>query len=92
MRGRIGNSMRRMEAQSIYEKWWLGKYVKLAVANKDAPFKKVIKVEFIGPPSAFCGQVYLTFEDGTSCPVFSDSYRPRKKDVLIQNKTEGGIE
>ena len=50
--------------QERYKRWWEEKYCKLAY--QDRGFKYVQTVEFIGPPSGFCGIVILHYLDGTS--------------------------
>ncbi|MBA7599702.1 hypothetical protein ES703_06739 [subsurface metagenome] len=67
-----------------YKRWWEGKYCRLA--KQDRKFKYVQTVEFIGPPSGFCGVVILHYSDGTTENVASDpyAYKPRKMDVEVE--------
>ena len=69
-----------------YKRWWEGKYCKLTGQDRD--FKYVQTVEFIGPPSGFCGVVILHYLDGTSEYVTSDPYafKPRKMDVEVEER------
>ena len=70
--------------QERYKRWWEGKYCRLA--HQGGQFKYVQTVEFIGPPSGFCGVVILHHLDGTSVNVISDPYafKPRKMDVIVE--------
>ena len=67
-----------------YESWWLGKYCR-PIARKDAGFKKVVKIELLGPPSFVYGQCLVKFEDGSEIwlPNEFGAYRPRKKDMDV---------
>jgi hypothetical protein len=91
MRGRIGSDERRRAMQATYEKWWLGKYVNHLYSDK--PFRKVIAIEFVAPPSGIYGDVWLTFEDGEREPImphytgqclWGQVYRPRKRDLAVK--------
>lgn len=72
---------RRKHPLEAYKKWWLGNRVRRA--GDTGPFKLVMSVEFIGPPSGVYGSVELRFDDGTRCMVSSQRFRPRKTDVEI---------
>ncbi len=73
-------------AQLIYERWWLGKYCRPANMTNH-PFKKVVSVELVGPPSFFCGDVWLHFEDGTRNSVYCcGKFKPRKQDVEVRTE------
>ena len=68
-----------------YKRWWQGKYCRLA--KQDYKFKYVQTVEFIGPPSGFCGVVVLHYLDGTSdnvIPFDPNAFKPRKMDVEVE--------
>jgi hypothetical protein len=77
--------MRHRETVAKYEEWWLHKYCRLA-CDSDGEFKRVTRVEWVGPPSGVYGCVELTFEDGTLAVVDYPygGFRPRKKDVIIR--------
>ena len=68
-----------------YERWWLGKYCRPAYGWPNHPFKKVIKIDLIGPPSFVCGQLTFHYEDGTEDIVagMGNAYKPRRCDVEI---------
>lgn len=66
-----------------YEGWWLGKMCRKAHSEK--PFKKVVSIQYIGPPSFVYGFIILHFEDGTEETIAPEGkFRPRKKDVEVQ--------
>lgn len=73
-------------AYSRYSRWWLGKRVRNADMGSERPFKKVVRIELIGPPSFVYGDVELHYEDGTSeyvRPTSRNAFKPRKKDVEV---------
>jgi hypothetical protein len=70
-------------AQQTYEGWWLGKRCRIR-AQAEQPFRRVEKVRLVGPPSFVYGSVWLTFDDGEEMFVVTPSYRPRKRDVLVE--------
>lgn len=72
-----------IKAAEKYARWWVGKRCRNALS--DEPFKLVVDVKLIGPPSFVYGSVWLVFEDGTEKPVISyGSFVPRKSDVEIE--------
>ena len=72
------------EFKERYERWWLRKYCRPAHSRK--PFRKVVKIEMVGPPSFVYGQITFRYEDGSYDIIAGggDAYRPRKCDVEIQ--------
>ena len=74
-----------VDEQEKYERWWLGKRCRLYLSQR--PFKKVIKVELVGPPSFVYGSVWLHYEDGTNENVYcGNAFKPRKKDVEVSKE------
>jgi len=70
-------------AKTTYEKWWLGKMCR--PINSSYPFKKVVEIKVIGPPSFVYGTAWIVYEDGTEdCPTGTNRFRPRKQDIEIQ--------
>jgi len=77
-----------------YERWWLDKYCR--PANQRKPFKKVVEIEMVGPPSFVYGGIVLHYEDGTEDIVGGgriqgtygyykrEAFKPRRCDVEIQ--------
>jgi hypothetical protein len=67
-----------------YERWWLGKYCRPAYSN--APFRKVVKIDLVGPPSFVSGQLTFHYEDGAYDIVagMGNAYKPRLCDVEVQ--------
>ena len=76
-----------------YERWWLGKYCRPA-NRPNQPFKKVIHIDMVGPPSFVYGQITFHYQDGTEDIVagghtgqgsrgwaIGEAYKPRKVDV-----------
>jgi len=65
-----------------YRRWWVGKYCRLVRSRGE--FKRVVDVEFYGPPSGFYGTAFLVFEDGSQIMIpHGDAFKPRKKDVEV---------
>ena len=75
---------RRQDILSIYRRWWLGKRVRAAI-DPTAPFRLVVGVKWFGPPSGVYGTVELTFDGGEKRMVQTTAYRPRKKDIEVDN-------
>lgn len=74
--------------EEMYERWWLGKWVRHP--TKKGPFRKVIRVEWIGPPSGVYGGVTLHFEEGPYWNVpAGDGFRPRKYHVEVRSEKDG---
>jgi len=71
--------VRREDQREVYRRWWVGKMCK--PVNRGGPFKKVVDVRVIGPPSFVYGSAYLVYEDGTEDCIYTDAFRPRKSDV-----------
>ncbi len=71
----------RRDVQKRYDRWWLGKLCRLRGSGE---FKRVVKVELIGPPSFVYGTAVLHFEDGTDGMVPCPGFRPRKMDVEVE--------
>lgn len=70
------------KAQARYERWWLGKRCRLPGHHT---FRKVVKVEAIGPPSFVYGVVKITFEDGSyHFPGDPYCFKPSKKHVEVE--------
>ncbi len=71
-------------AKERYERWWLGKYCRLA-GQSHRPFKKVVKIETCGPPSFVSGQITFIYADESEEIVSGglDAYKPRKFDVEV---------
>ena len=71
--------------QDIYNRWWLGKMVRIA-CKPHRDFKECVRVELIGSDSFVYGAVKLHFKDGSSefiTPLDLNAFKPRKKDVLV---------
>lgn len=79
-RGRVAAS-NLSKKQITYERWWLGEYVK---CEGMVEYKKVMKIELVGSKSFIKGSVYLTFLGGEIFKIKTESWIPRKKDVLIK--------
>lgn len=69
-----------------YESWWLGKNCR-PTARSNQPFKKVVKIDLLGPPSFVSGQLTFHYEDGTEDIVagMNNAYKPRKCDVEVKD-------
>jgi len=79
--------MGKEEQREIYRKWWVGKMCR--PANTEGPFKKVVDVNVVGPPSFVCGSASLVYEDGSKNLIITPAYRPRKRDVeVMEDKPE----
>lgn len=79
----------RTRIKETYEKWWLGKYCRMVLGNRDTPFLKVVRVEVFMPPSGMVGEAMLHFKDGTAITIpHGDAFRPRKFDVEVQELLE----
>ena len=78
--------MGRTICRERYERWWLGKYCRPAWCNRNQRFKKVVKIDLIGPPSFVSGQITFHYEDGTDDMVagMGNAYKPRKCDVEVR--------
>jgi hypothetical protein len=63
------------DIQRTYERWWLGKKIKE---------RKIVKVEYFG--NKVYGAVTLHFEDGKEETVFTNSFRPRKYDLILDKE------
>jgi len=75
-----------------YEGWWLGRYCRPAWCNVAQPFKKVVKIELLGPPSFVSGQLVFHYEDGTEETIagMGNAYKPRRCDVEVQESPQKG--
>jgi len=78
--------LRKWDFQKRYENWWLGKRVRTPPGQGE--FRLVTAIELVGPPSFVYGNVWLTFEDGTTDFVKSDpnSFKPIRADVEVENE------
>jgi len=64
-----------------YHRWWHGKLCRTSTSHE---FKRVVEVNFYGPPSMVYGTVELVFEDGTRGHVSKSlRFKPRKSDVEV---------
>lgn len=63
-----------------YERWWLGK---LCRASSLEPYRKVKRIELVGPPSFVYGDVWLEFDDGEKVCVPHHGMKPTKADVDV---------
>jgi len=80
MRNELGRNICRQR----YERWWLGRYCRPVWSNQS--FKKVVKIDMVGPPSFVSGQITFHYEDG-SCDIvygIGNAYKPRKIDVEVK--------
>lgn len=74
-----------MNPRERYCRWWEGKLCRRVGSNK--PFKRVIEVECVGPPSFVYGTVILHYEDETSEHVLcGNAFKPRKTDVEVKEE------
>ena len=77
------------DARRRYEKWWLGKHCRLWQGQ---PFRRVVHIELIGPPSFFYGDVWLTFEDGERLAVQTDAQKAMWKPEKILRPEHGATQ
>ena len=70
-----------------YERWWLGKYCR-PITRSNQPFRKVVKINLLGPPSFVSGQITFHYEDEAEDIVAGggNAYKPRKCDVEVWPK------
>lgn len=62
-----------------YHKWWYGKYL------DDG--RKIVDIEWVGPPSHVYGAVVLHLQDGTRDFVYQgEAFKPRKIDLPVFNE------
>lgn len=74
------------EHQERYERWWKGKLCRFALRGGE--FKRVTKVELVGPHSFVYGSVWLHFEGGEKAAVpCGDAFKPRKFDVEVKEES-----
>lgn len=76
-----------MVAKDRYERWWLGKYCRPAMYTQQL-FKRVVKIDMVGPPSFVYGQITFHYEDGTNNIIagMGNAYKPRKCDVEVEEE------
>lgn len=68
------------EWQNKYNQWWKGKLIK--IYELEVP-RRVARVKLIGPPSFVYGAAEFVFEDGSTQLIPTNSYKPRKSDVIV---------
>lgn len=64
--------------EDTYNKWWSGKTVKIRYYDE---IIEVAKVKYYG--NSVYGNAVLIDRNGKEHPVYSRSYRTRKKDVIV---------
>jgi len=75
-----------MPSPECYSRWWHGKLCRQAGSRQ--AFRRVVRVQWCGPPSGVYGFVVLHYEDGDrddiSAPL--SGFRPRKTDVEVKEE------
>lgn len=84
--------MAKWELKEKYERWWKGKFCRLAGSREE--FKLVVNIDVIGPPSGYFCDAILHCSDGSRIKIIPSfyyrgehgTYQPRKYHVETLEK------